>query len=381
MGAENPIYVHICGFVDPYARNEENFRVLAEGLSRENVVISNPKVLDVRYVERLKNAGINSEEWEQFWRLNETSLNRSQFGLVPMWVTSQHFTSRAVADAKDLLAQGKRVVVITRNNGDICRIPDLERNDPNLLHLYWVGVGKLPQNFSSTLDQAVRGSEANSSILIRTGELAINPDDKQIIFQRRQIPVDSTQYAFLKTLAINLDQIVPSKDLVTNIYGPQINKELEERRRRGLSSVAYDLCQLIDDRRYIESFPGLGYRLNLIDELLRKYPDGVIKYGDTEVNLIKGKIKVEGREVRTLGAYGFRIIKELVEAQGGLMSNNELIDRAWGPRELSFKDHSLRSAIKFARDSIKRTTGGRDIVGQVRSKGYFLKLSQTTLPS
>lgn len=103
--------------------------------------------------------------------------------------------------------------------------------------------------------------QAANSPLIRSGELAIDIGSKRCWISEEELKLTQTEYSVMEILALNLDKIVPHKTLLSEIWGPQYQDDVEYL-RVGIARIRRKIKELVQENdEYIITYPGLGYML------------------------------------------------------------------------------------------------------------------------
>lgn len=91
-------------------------------------------------------------------------------------------------------------------------------------------------------------------------------------------------------------------------------------------------------------------------------PDRAISYGGLTVDLSRHKVTVSGKPVE-LSSTEFRLLSELMQAKGRVLTRDTLLDRAWGrdcfviPRTVDTHVRRLRSKLGVAGEYIETVRG------------------------
>ncbi|WP_275670712.1 response regulator transcription factor [Neobacillus notoginsengisoli] len=107
----------------------------------------------------------------------------------------------------------------------------------------------------------VNSAIANSPV-VRTGKLAMDLGSKRCWLGEEELKLTQTEYAVMEILALNLDKIVPHKTLLSKVWGPQYQDDVEYL-RVGIARIRRKIKDLAgEEKEYIVTYPGLGYMLS-----------------------------------------------------------------------------------------------------------------------
>jgi len=118
------------------------------------------------------------------------------------------------------------------------------------------------------VNAVLRRSQANlvdthlaNSPVIHTGEFSIDLGSKRCWIHGGEIKLTPTEYSVMEILALNLDKIVPHKTLLSEVWGPQYQDDVEYL-RVGIARIRRKIKELSRAKEeYIVTYPGLGYML------------------------------------------------------------------------------------------------------------------------
>jgi DNA-binding response OmpR family regulator len=105
-----------------------------------------------------------------------------------------------------------------------------------------------------------------NSPVIHSGELVIDVGSKRCWIHEEELKFTQTEYSVIELLALNLDKIVPHKKLLSEVWGPQYQNDVEYV-RVGIARIRRKIKELAQEKEeYIVTYPGLGYMLRGSDQ-------------------------------------------------------------------------------------------------------------------
>lgn len=118
------------------------------------------------------------------------------------------------------------------------------------------------------VNAVLRRSQANiadarmmNSPVIHSGEFVIDVGSKRCWIHGEELKFTQTEYSVIELLALNLDKIVPHKKLLSEVWGPQYQDDVEYV-RVGIARIRRKIKELAQEKgEYIVTYPGLGYML------------------------------------------------------------------------------------------------------------------------
>lgn len=118
------------------------------------------------------------------------------------------------------------------------------------------------------VNAVLRRSQANivdvpmmNSPVIHTGELKVDVGSKRCWINEEELKLTPTEYSVIEVLALNIDKIVPHKTLLSVVWGPQYQDDVEYL-RVGIARIRRKIKELTqENEEYIVTYPGVGYML------------------------------------------------------------------------------------------------------------------------
>jgi DNA-binding winged helix-turn-helix (wHTH) protein len=101
-------------------------------------------------------------------------------------------------------------------------------------------------------------------------------------------------------------------------------------------------------------------------------PPAIIEFGHFSILPHRRELRADGRPIR-LGGRAFDVLTALIEASGGVVSKDELLDRVWPGRivdenRLAAEITALRKAFGSDRELVRTVTGrGYQFTGEARA--------------
>lgn len=103
--------------------------------------------------------------------------------------------------------------------------------------------------------------QTGNSPVIRTGEFTIDLGSKRCWILNEELKLTQTEFSVIEILALNLDKIVPHKTLLSEVWGPQYQDDVEYL-RVGIARIRRKIKELAKEKEeYIITYPGIGYML------------------------------------------------------------------------------------------------------------------------
>lgn len=97
--------------------------------------------------------------------------------------------------------------------------------------------------------------------------------------------------------------------------------------------------------------------------------DSVVRYGNVTVNITRGKVAKNGRDV-FLTALEYRLLLTLINNEGRVLTRNQLIEIIWDVSGDFVNDNTLTVYIKRLREKIEDDPQNPTIIKTVRGLGY-----------
>ncbi len=150
------------------------------------------------------------------------------------------------------------VVLLTARGDNIDRITGLELGADD-----YVPKPSTPGELVARLRaimRRVRPMGQASTEVVKTGQLALWPGKRQVLWQGCELGVTSTEFSLLEELARNAGQVVSKQDLSLNALGCPLTR-YDRRIDVHISSIRHKLGPRSDAKAWIQNVRGLGYLL------------------------------------------------------------------------------------------------------------------------
>jgi two-component system KDP operon response regulator KdpE len=125
-------------------------------------------------------------------------------------------------------------------------------------------VQELLARIEAVLRRAGRPEEASTPPTLRCGDISIDFVQRRVTVRGSEVPLTLTEYKLLSQLAQNAGRVMLHRELLTRVWGPEYQSELEYLR----AYIRHLRLKLEEDPhrpRYILSRPGMGYILEMPD--------------------------------------------------------------------------------------------------------------------
>lgn len=324
MAETEPQYLaHICGLADPYSNDSDFFTALKRALSLGGIAISNPEATTVGLTHTLSRTPIDSPDWRKYLSTVAQSVSEARFGVASLINTSRTSISMATEDAMNLMAAGKKVIVVSSKEiGSPPIAPRLEVEDPNLIHCRWREQTAVPR---------LRDVIAQALQVIQNGGLSFDMLTDEVSFRGKLLQLKRNENKILQCLLKQSDQIVPVDILLQTASTEELCVDT-------LSNQITQIRRKIGSDAYILNYRGLGYQLTSPSERemlsfdgssaptndqMNEPIKGTKKYGDITVDFNTEKAYLN-KELMELNQQEWDILLLFLHNYPGLVTPNYL---------------------------------------------------------
>ncbi len=102
-------------------------------------------------------------------------------------------------------------------------------------------------------------TEVHQNTIFSSGQLAVDLVNRQVKISNQEIRLTSTEYDLLKILVKNAGRVVTHRQLLNEVWGPNAVEHTQY--LRVYMGHLRKKLEIITNERYIQTEPGIGYRL------------------------------------------------------------------------------------------------------------------------